>query len=187
MARTLALDENESAAAQSLFLLTMKPVIYAANVDETGFADNPHLRAAAEIAAAENAPLVAVCAKMEADLSGLSDAEKTELLEEYGQTQTGLSRLARAAFDMLGLATYFTAGEKEARAWTFRRGMTAPQAAGVIHGDFERGFIRAEICGWKDFAELGGEAGARAAGKLRLEGKEYAVQDGDVVHFRFNV
>ena len=187
MARELMLDEKESALAATMFLLTAKPVIYAANVGENGFNNNPYLEAVMEIAKKEKAAVVPVCAQMEADLAGLAEAEKEELLKDYGQTQTGLSRLARAAFDMLGLATYFTAGEKETRAWTIRRGMSAPQAAGVIHTDFMRGFIRAEVCGWKDFVDLGGEAGARTAGKLRLEGKDYTVQDGDVMHFRFNV
>lgn len=187
MARAFSFNEKESALVADMFLLTMKPVIYAANVGEDGFNNNPHLDAVAKIAAEENAAAVPVCAQLEAELAGLSETEKEELLKDYGQTQTGLSRLARAAFDMLGLATYFTAGEKETRAWTFRRGMSAPQAAGVIHTDFMRGFIRAEVCNWEDFINCGGEAGVRAAGKLRLEGKEYIVQDGDVMHFRFNV
>ena len=183
-ARNVLLDEKESAAADSLFLLTRKPVLYIANTDENDANDNPHVRAAADLAAAENAPFVVICAQTEADMAGLSESEKEEMLRDFGRTQTGLSLMARAAFDMLGLATYFTAGEKEARAWTFRRGMTAPQAAGVIHTDFMRGFIRAEICDWRDFVELGGEAATRTAGKLRAEGKEYPVQDGDVIHFR---
>ena len=187
MARRLALNENESALVKNMFLLTMKPVVYAANVGEDGFHNNPHLDAVRKTAEMENAAAVPVCAQMEADLAGLSETEKTELLKDYGLEQTGLSRMARAAFDMLGLATYFTAGEKETRAWTFRRGMSAPEAAGVIHTDFTRGFIRAEVCGWEDFVNCGGENGARAAGKLRSEGKDYAVQDGDVMHFRFNV
>ncbi len=185
-ARDAQLDEKESAAADSLFLLTRKPVIYVANIGETDSDDSPLVRAAAEIAEKENAPLVTICAQTEADLAGLSESEKEEMLRDFGRTQTGLSRLARAAFEMLGLATYFTAGEKEARAWTFRRGMTAPQAAGVIHTDFTRGFIRAEVCDWQDFVRLGGETAVRAAGKLRSEGKDYLVQDGDVMHFRFN-
>lgn len=186
-ARLLQLEDKESALADSLFLLTRKPVIYVANAGEDGFADNPHVQKVAEIAKSENASMTAICAQTEADLAGLSEAEKTELLRDLGQTETGLSRLARAAFDALGLATYFTAGEKEARAWVFRRGMNAPEAAGVIHTDFTRGFIRAEVCDWRDFAELGGEAAVRSAGKLRSEGKEYQVQDGDVIHFRFHV
>ena len=187
MARDLQLDAKESAAADSLFLLTCKPVIYVANIGEDDSDDSPLVRAAAEIAEKENAPLVPICARAEADMAGLSEAEKEELLRDFGRTRTGLARLAQAAFAMLGLATYFTAGEKEARAWTFRRGMTAPQAAGVIHTDFMRGFIRAEVCDWRDFADLGGEAATRAAGKLRSEGKEYLVQDGDVMNFRFKV
>ena len=186
-ARTIVLNDKEMIIADSLFLLTMKPVIYIANVNEDGFINNPHLEKVKAIAQAENAVVVPICAQMEADLAGLAESEKEELLKDIGITQTGLARLARAAFDMLGLATYFTAGEKESRAWTIKRGMTAPQAAGVIHTDFMRGFIRAEVCDWMDFVKLNGEAGARATGKLRVEGKEYIVQDGDVMHFRFNV
>lgn len=182
---SLVLNEKESALADSLFLLSRKPVMFVANVGEDGFENNPLLDAVR--AAAGDSPVIPICAQMEADLAGLSESEKEELLQDAGRESTGLALMARAAFDMLGLATYFTAGEKEARAWTIRRGMTAPQAAGVIHTDFMRGFIRAEVCGWEDFVGLGGEAGARAAGKLRLEGKDYVVQDGDVVHFRFNV
>lgn len=187
MARDAELDEKESAAADAMFLLTRKPVIYVANIGENDSDDSPAVRAVAEIAEKENAPLLPICAQTEAEMAGLSESEKEELLRDFGRTQTGLSRLARAAFGMLGLATYFTAGEKEARAWTFRRGMTAPQAAGVIHTDFMRGFIRAEVCDWRDFVQLGGESAVRAAGKLRSEGKDYLVQDGDVIHFRFNV
>ena len=187
MAHTLQLSEAEQSVAESLFLLTAKPTVYVANVGEDGFMDNPLLRAAETAAQNEGAMVVPICAQMESAMSGLSETDKTELLRDVGQTQTGLARLAHAAFDMLGLCTYFTAGEKEARAWTIRRGMTAPEAAGVIHTDFMRGFIRAEICNWREFVDLGGEAGARAAGKMRLEGKDYVVHDGDVVHFRFNV
>ena len=182
-ARTLPLPEAELTAE----LLTHKQVVYIANVGEDGFAKNAHLAAVRQIAAAENAPVVPLCAQMEADLSGLSESEKQEILKDYGYAQTGLCRLARAAFDMLGLTTYFTAGEKEARAWTIRRGMNAPQAAAVIHNDFSRGFIRAEVCGCEDYIQHGGESPARAAGKLRTEGRDYIVQDGDVIHFRFNV
>ena len=185
-ARETELSEKESAAADSLCLLTCKPVIYVANIGENDSDDSSLVQAAAQVAKNEGAPLVVICAQTEADMAGLSEAEKEEMLQDFGRTQTGLSRLARAAFDMLGLATYFTAGEKESRAWTFRRGMTAPQAAGVIHTDFMRGFIRAEVCDWRDFVELGGESAVRAAGKLRSEGKEYIVQDGDVMHFRCN-
>lgn len=187
MVRDLILDKKESAAADALFLLTRKPVTYIANIGEGDSADSPQVRAAAEVAKKDNAPLVTICAQTEADMAGLSEEEKEEMLRDFGQTQTGLARLARAAFEMLGLATYFTAGEKETRAWTFRRGMTAPEAAGVIHTDFMRGFIRAEVCDWHDFVELDGETAVRTAGKLRSEGKEYIVKDGDVMHFRFNV
>ncbi len=187
MARTLQLSAEEEELAKTLFLLTAKPAIYVANVGEDGFEHNPLLTAVQEIAATENAAVVPICAQMESDLAGLDESEKEELLSDIGQSQTGLARLAKAAFDMLGLATYFTAGPKEARAWTIRLGMNAAEAAGVIHTDFMRGFIRAEVCNWQDFVELGGESAARAAGKLRLEGKEYIAQDGDVMHFRFNV
>ncbi|MDM5147990.1 redox-regulated ATPase YchF [Candidatus Persebacteraceae bacterium Df01] len=187
MARTLTLNETEALLAQSLFLLTAKPIIYVANVNEDGFENNPRLQAVEELAQAEGASVIPICAQLEADTAGLSEDEKTELLQDYGLQKTALARLAQTAFDMLGLATYFTAGVKEARAWTIRRGMTAPEAAGVIHTDFMRGFIRAEVCGWEDFVNLNGEVGARAAGKMRLEGKEYVVQDGDVMNFRFNV
>ena len=187
MARTLELNEKESAAMRGLFLLTAKPMIYVANVGEDGFADNPLLAEVESAAAAEGASVVPICARLESDLAGLAENEKEELLRDIGLQKTGLARLAAAAFEMLGLATYFTAGPKEARAWTIRRGMNAADAAGVIHDDFRRGFIRAEVCNWDDFVSLGGEAAARAAGKLRSEGKDYIVQDGDVIHFRFNV
>ena len=186
MARTLILDDKEQSFADSLFLLTAKPTLYIANVGEDGFNDNPLLAAAQSAAAVEGAPLVAVCAQLEADLSGMTESEKKEMLQEYGLQETALARLAHEAYNMLGLATYFTAGEKEARAWTIRRGMSAPEAAGVIHTDFMHGFIRAGVCGWRDFVALGGEAGARAAGKWRMEGKDYIMQEGDVVHFHFN-
>lgn len=185
MARQIALSDTETALVNSLFLLTNKPLLYVANVGENGFDNNHMLQAVEDIAKAENATVVPICAQMESDLIGLSESEKEEMLADFGKT--GLARLARAAFDLLNLATYFTAGEKESRAWTIRRGMTAPQAAGVIHTDFMRGFIRAEVCHWQDFITLGGETPARTAGKMRLEGKEYIVQDGDVMHFRFNV
>ena len=182
MASTFPLTDAEPTYIEPLCLLTSKPMLYVANVDEDGFTNNPMLETIT--AAVAPAPVVPVCAKMEADLAGLSDLEKEEFLRDYGQTQTGLARLARAAFDMLGLATYFTAGEKEARAWTIRQGIAAPQAAGVIHTDFMHNFIRAETCDWHDFVELGGESAVRAAGKMRIEGKDYIVQDGDVIHFR---
>ena len=189
-ARTLDLDDNARLLAKPLCLLTMKPVLYIANVGETGFADNPLLAAAAACAEAEGAPLLPVCAQIEADISNWSAEEKNEVLQDIGGENSGaggLARIARAAFSMLNLITYFTAGPKEARAWTIKNGMTAQQAAGVIHDDFARGFIRAEVIHWRDFLEHGGETGARSAGKARQEGRDYIVADGDVMHFRFNV
>ena len=183
-ARQLKLADNELAAAHSLCLLTMKPTLYVANVDGDGFADNPLLEEVRRTAAAEGAPVVPICAQTEADIADWSVAEKTEWLREMNYADTGLARLARAAFDMLNLMTYFTAGPKEARAWPITRGMTAQQAAGVIHTDFARAFIRAEVIGWRDFLDCGGEAAARTAGKLRAEGRDYIVADGDVINFR---
>ena len=186
-ARTLALDEQEHALARELQLLTMKPVLYVANVNETGFRDNPLLAAVEARAAAEGAQVVAVCAAIEAEIAQLEDADRADFLTELGLEEPGLNRVIRAAYRLLGLQTYFTAGPKEVRAWTVRRGSTAPQAAGVIHTDFERGFIRAEVIGYEDYVAGRGEAGAREAGRMRLEGKEYVVREGDVMHFRFNV
>ena len=191
-ARTLPLDDNEQRLIKPLCLLTMKPVLYIANVSEDGFSDNPLLDAAAASAAADNAPLLPVCAQVEADISGWTADEKTDLLKTLAMPDDengsgGLARIARAAFSMLNLITYFTAGPKEARAWTITNGMTAQQAAGVIHNDFARGFIRAEVIHWRDFLDCGGELGARDAGKARQEGRDYIVADGDVMHFRFNV
>ena len=165
----------------------MKPTMYVANVGEAGFADNPWLDAISNFAAAEGAPVVAICAALEAQIFDMSDEDKTLFLADMGLEEPGLDRLIRVAYDLLGLQTYFTAGEKEVRAWTIHRGDTAPQAAGVIHTDFEKGFIRAEVIGYDDYVSLKGEAGAKEAGRMRLEGKEYVVRDGDVVHFRFNV
>jgi GTP-binding protein YchF len=186
-ARSVDLAKEEYAVVEPLFLLTMKPTMYVANVGEAGFADNPWLDAISNYAAAEGAPVVAICAALEAQIFDMSDEDKTLFLADMGLEEPGLDRLIRIAYDLLGLQTYFTAGEKEVRAWTIHRGNTAPQAAGVIHTDFEKGFIRAEVIGYDDYVSLKGESGAKEAGKMRLEGKEYVVRDGDVVHFRFNV
>ena len=161
--------------------------MYIANVDESGFENNPLLDKIIELGKKENAPVVSICAKIEAEISDLEDEEKLLFLSELGLDEPGLNRVIRAAYSLLGLETYFTAGVKEVRAWTVRKGSTAPQAAGVIHTDFERGFIRAEVIGYNDYVQFKGEQGAKEAGKMRLEGKEYIVQDGDVMHFRFNV
>jgi GTP-binding protein YchF len=186
-ARTVALDEDEKAAVRELFLLTIKPVLYVANVLEDGFEGNPHLDAVRAHAEAEGSQVVPVCAAIEEELSQLDDADRDEFLRDLGLDEPGLNRLVRAAYALLGLQTYFTAGVKEVRAWTVKAGSTAPQAAAVIHTDFEKGFIRAETIGYDDYIKYKGEAGARDAGRLRLEGKEYRVQEGDVLHFRFNV
>lgn len=170
-----------------LNLLTSKPVMYIANVTEDGFENNPYLDKVREIAAAEGAVVVPICAALESELASLEPEDKQEFLKELGLTAPGLDRLIAAGYKLLGLETYFTAGEKEVRAWTVTIGSTAPQAAGKIHTDFEKGFIRAEVIGFDDYIKYNGEAGAKDAGKWRLEGKEYIVQDGDVVHFRFNV
>ncbi len=185
--RAMGLNEEERAALYDLHLLTIKPVMYVANVAEDGFEDNPHLDAVREYAAGEGAEVVPVCAAIEAELVELDAGERAAFLEEMGMEEPGLNRVIRAAYSLLGLQTYFTAGEKEVRAWTVRVGATAPEAAGVIHTDFQKGFIRAEVVSYEDFIHYGGEQGAREAGKLRLEGKDYVVQDGDVMHFRFNV
>jgi len=186
-ARSLVLEPEERVLVAPLCLLTMKPTIYVANVDENGFTDNPLLARLEALAAAEGAPVVPVCAALEAQIADMSDEDKQVFLADMGLDEPGLNRLIRAAFKLLGLQTYFTAGPKEVRAWTVSIGATAPQAAGVIHTDFERGFIRAEVIGYDDFVACKGEQGAKEAGKMRLEGKEYVVRDGDVVHFRFNV
>jgi hypothetical protein len=167
--------------------LTAKPVLYVANVAEAGLHDNPLLEVVETIAASQGAPVVPICAAIESELARLKDDEKLEFLADMGLDEPGLNRLIRAGYSLLHLLTFFTAGPKEARAWTVRQGATAPQAAGVIHTDFQKGFIRAEIVGYTDFIELNGEQGAKEAGKWRLEGKDYVVQEGDVVHFRFNV
>ncbi|MCC8998314.1 MAG: redox-regulated ATPase YchF [Candidatus Contendobacter sp.] len=185
--RTLLLTDPEREALRDLFLLTGKPVLYIANVAEDGFNANPLLDQVQEIARLEDAEVAPVCAAIEAELAELEDADRVEFLADYGLSEPGLDRVIHAAYKLLGLQTYFTAGPKEVRAWTVRAGSTAPQAAGVIHSDFERGFIRAEVIAYADYMAYGGEAGAREAGKWRLEGKEYIVQEGDVMHFRFNV
>jgi GTP-binding protein YchF len=186
-ARSLELDEDEKALVRDLFLLTLKPLMYIANVKEDGFANNPHLDKVRARAAAEGAEVVPVCAAIEEELSQLDDADRDAFLKDMGLDEPGLNRVIRAAYKLLGLQTYFTAGEKEVRAWTVKRGATAPQAAGVIHTDFERGFIRAETVAYDDFIKYKGENGAKDVGRLRLEGKEYIVKEGDVLHFRFNV
>ena len=185
--RAMGLSADEMALLHPLQLLTAKPALYIANVGEHGFKDNPLLERVKEYAKKEGAPVVAISAKLESEIAGLEDEEKEMFLAEMGQTESGLARLIRAAFTLLGLQTYFTAGVKDVRAWTIHVGDTAPQAAGVIHTDFERGFIRAEVVAYEDFIAGRGEAGAKEAGRLRLEGKEYLVKEGDVMHFRFNV
>lgn len=185
--RTLNLGKEELADLYNLHLLTIKPVMYIANVDEEGFENNPHLDTVSAIAESEGAAVVAICNKLEAEIAELENEEKLEFLQDLGMEEAGLDRVIRAGYELLGLQTYFTAGVKEVRAWTVKEGATAPQAAGVIHTDFEKGFIRAEIVGYDDFVDNSGENGAKDAGKWRLEGKEYIVKDGDVIHFRFNV
>jgi GTP-binding protein YchF len=186
-ARSIGLDEEEKALVRDLFLLTLKPLMYIANVKEDGFHDNPFLDAVMKRAAGEGAEVVPVCAAIEEELSQLEDADKLAFLQDMGLEEPGLNRVIRAGYKLLGMQTYFTAGEKEVRAWQVKKGATAPQAAGVIHTDFERGFIRAETIAYDDYIKYKGESGARDAGKMRLEGKEYVVKEGDVLHFRFNV
>jgi ribosome-binding ATPase len=185
--RLLKLDANDHALLRDLHLLTDKPVMYVANVDEGGFTNNPRLDRVREIAAAEGAIVVPICAAIEAEIAQLEEADRAEFLAELKLDEPGLNRVIRGGYSLLGLQTYFTAGVKEVRAWTVHAGATAPQAAGVIHTDFERGFIRAEVIAYDDFIRYKGEAGAKEVGKLRLEGKEYIVKEGDVMHFRFNV
>jgi ribosome-binding ATPase len=185
--RAMGLDANEKALLKDFHLLTDKPVMYVANVDETGFSDNPRLDRVRELAKAEGAVVVPVCAAIEAEISQLEEADRADFLKELKLDEPGLNRVIRGGYALLGLQTYFTAGVKEVRAWTIRAGSTAPQAAGVIHTDFEHGFIRAEVIAYDDFIANKGEAGAKEVGKLRLEGKEYIVREGDVMHFRFNV
>ena len=185
--RSMNLDSDQMALIRELCLLTVKPTMYIANVNEDGFDNNPYLDQVQAIAAEENAVVVPICNKLEAEISELEDDEKSMFLDEMGMEEPGLDRVIRAGYNLLGLQTYFTAGVKEVRAWTVRIGATAPQAAAVIHTDFERGFIRAEVVAYDDFVEYNGEQGAKDAGKWRLEGKDYIVQDGDIIHFRFNV
>lgn len=185
--RGLTLDDNERALTKTLFLLTAKPTLYIANVDEEGLEGNAHVDVVCGIAKEENAEVVVICNKLESEIIELEDEERAEFLADMGMEEPGLNRVIRAGYDLLNLQTYFTAGEKEVRAWTVKVGATAPEAAGVIHTDFQNGFIRAEVVGYDDFVAHGGEQGAKDAGRWRLEGKEYVVQDGDVVHFRFNV
>ncbi|MBE0613351.1 MAG: redox-regulated ATPase YchF [Burkholderiales bacterium] len=186
-ARSLALSREEQQVLKPLCLMTAKPAMYVANVDENGFSNNPLLARVEEYAKAEGAPVVAICAAIEAQMADLAEEEKQLFLADMGLEEPGLGRLIRAGYALLGLQTYFTAGPKEVRAWTVEIGATAPQAAGVIHTDFEHGFIRAEVISYDEFIACKGEQGAKEAGKMRLEGKEYVVRDGDVVHFRFNV
>ncbi len=186
-ARAAGLDDDEKALVRDLFLLTLKPLMYIANVLEDGFKNNPHLDKVRERAQLEGAQVVPVCAAIEEELSQLEDADRDAFLADMGLDEPGLNRVIRAGYTLLGLQTYFTAGVKEVRAWQVKVGATAPQAAGVIHTDFERGFIRAETIAYDDFIKYKGESGARDAGRLRLEGKEYIVKEGDVLHFRFNV
>jgi GTP-binding protein YchF len=185
--RSLSLSEDELLLIKPLCLITAKPAMYVANVKEDGFTNNPHLEAVKQHAAKEKAPVVAVCAAIEAEIADLDDADKTEFLADLGMDEPGLDRVIRAGYSLLGLQTYFTAGVKEVRAWTIHQGDTAPQAAGVIHTDFERGFIRAQTIAYEDFIQFKGESGAKEAGKMRAEGKEYVVKDGDVLNFLFNV
>ncbi|MBP7413679.1 MULTISPECIES: redox-regulated ATPase YchF [Simplicispira] len=186
-ARSVEVSKEEQPLLKSLCLITAKPAMFVGNVSEDGFENNPYLDRLQEYAASQNAPVVAICAKMEAEMAEMSDEDRDMFLAEMGQTEPGLNRLIRAGFKLLGLQTYFTAGVKEVRAWTIRVGDTAPQAAGVIHGDFERGFIRAQTIAFDDFIQYKGEQGAKDAGKMRAEGKEYVVKDGDVLNFLFNV
>jgi len=185
--RALKLEKEDNELLKQLCLMTAKPAIYVANVDDKGFKNNPLLDKVTAYAAAEHAPVVAICAALEAEIADLSEEDKNIFLADIGMTEPGLNRLIRATYELLGLQTYFTAGPKEVRAWTMHRGDTAPQAAGVIHTDFEKGFIRAEVIAYDDFINYKGEQGAKEAGKMRLEGKDYIVRDGDVMHFRFNV
>ena len=185
--RTLELSPEESLIGQRLCLLTAKPVLYVANVADDGYENNPLLEKVLALALQENARVVALCASTESELVELDDADRQEFMNDLGLTEPGLNRVIRAGYDLLGLQTYFTAGVKEVRAWTVKRGATAPQAAAVIHTDFEKGFIRAEVIAYDAFISSGGEQGAKEAGKWRLEGKDYIVSDGDVMHFRFNV
>jgi GTP-binding protein YchF len=186
-ARSLVFEDDQRHALRDLHLITMKPVLYIANVAEDGFHDNPYMERLREHVTAEQAEVVPVCAAIEAEIAQLDEADKGEFLREIGLSEPGLNRVVRAGYALLHLQTFFTAGPKEVRAWTVKRNATAPQGAGRIHTDFERGFIRAEVVSYEDFVALGGEQGAKEAGKWRLEGKDYVLKEGDVVHFRFNV
>lgn len=186
-ARSLDLSDDELKVVREFHLITIKPLLFIANVNEDGFENNPYLDQVREVAAKENAEVVAVCAELESEISQLDEEDQAEFLEGIGLEEPGLNRVIRAGYDLLGLQTFFTAGVKEVRAWTVRKGATAPQGAGRIHTDFERGFIRAEVTAYDDYIEHQGEQGAKDAGKWRLEGKDYLMQEGDVVHFRFNV
>jgi ribosome-binding ATPase len=185
--RAMGFDKEQLALIRDLHLLTIKPTMYIANVSEDGFENNAALDAVKQFAEQENANVVAICAAIESEIAGLEDDEKVEFLSEIGQDEPGLNRVIRAGYQLLGLHTYFTAGVKEVRAWTVKVGATAPEGAGVIHTDFQKGFIRAEVISYDDFVQYNGEQGAKDAGKWRLEGKEYVIKDGDVMHFRFNV
>ncbi|GAB5453260.1 MAG: redox-regulated ATPase YchF [Halioglobus sp.] len=185
--RALQLDDNERVLARQLFLLTNKPTMYIANVDEGGLEDNAYVDVVKAIAAEECAVVVTICNQLEAEIADLEDEERLEFLQDLGMEEPGLDRVIRAGYSLLNLHTFFTAGPKEVRAWTVKVGASAPEAAGVIHTDFQKGFIRAEIVGYEDFIEFNGEQGAKDAGRWRLDGKDYIVQDGDISHFRFNV
>jgi GTP-binding protein YchF len=185
--RSVDLDKDELKLISYMNFLTLKPTMYIANVNDDGFENNPYLDKVREIAAAEGAVVVAVCAEIESEIGELDEAEKAEFMADMGLEEPGLNRVIRCGYELLTLQTYFTAGVQEVRAWTFPEGSTAPQTAGIIHTDFEKGFIRAEIIGYDNFVEFNGEQGAKDAGKWRLEGKDYIVKDGDVIHFRFNV
>ena len=185
--RAMNLDKEQVEMLKPLCLITSKPAMYVANVSDSGFTNNPLLDQLSEYAKSQHAPIVAICASIESEIADMDDSDKLDFLTDMGMEEPGLNRLIRAAFDLLGLQTYFTAGVKEVRAWTIHKGDTAPQAAGVIHTDFERGFIRAQTIAYEDFVQLKGEHGAKEAGKMRAEGKEYIVKDGDVLNFLFNV
>ncbi len=186
-ARSFTKDPEDLKLLRDLHLITLKPLMYVANVAENGFTDNPHLDSVRALAERERAVVVPICASIESEIAQLEEADRAEFLKDIGLDEPGLNRVIRAGYTLLGLQTYFTAGVKEVRAWTIRAGYTAPQAASVIHTDFEKGFIRAEVIAYADFVACKGEQGAKEAGKLRLEGKEYVVHEGDVMHFRFNV
>ena len=186
-ASSIELDKDEKLLIKPLCLITIKPTMFVANVDENGFENNTLLNAVKDFANKTNAPVIAVCAKIESEISDLDNEEKLIFLADLNLTEPGLNRVIRNAYNLLGLQTYFTAGEKEVRAWTTKKGATAPEAAGVIHTDFQKGFIRAEIISYEDYVTYDGEQKSKASGKMRLEGKDYIVQDGDVIHFRFNV